>query len=71
MILAQKKAVEVARYLVDQYGAGAEQQACLGAEALARMGNIEAAKIWSELGQTVGRLRRPRERAKSRSVRPS
>lgn len=71
MVLAQKKAIEVARYLVDQYGASAEREACLRAEALAQMGNIEAAKIWSELGQTVGRLRRPRRRAKSRRMQPS
>jgi hypothetical protein len=71
MILAQKKAVEVAQYLVDQYGAGAEREASLRAEALAQMGNLEAAKIWSELGETVERLRSPRKRAKPRSVRLS
>ena len=71
MILAQKKAVEVARYLVDQYGAAAEREACVRAEALAQMGNIEAAKIWSELGQTVSKLRRPRGRRNTRPVRLS
>lgn len=63
MLVAHKKAREVAQSLVDQFGAGAEQEAGLRAEALARVGNLEAARIWDELGAAVVRLRRPARRS--------